>query len=99
MTNHTTRTIISSLREPNRADCRATNRFLVQIKTQATTLVHEALSYDCIRPSATSVCRLQLLVYAAFSYDCIRPSASRVCGLNPLVWVKAESFFVHAAFS
>ena len=29
--------------------------------------VYEALSYSCMRPSATSVCRLQLLVYEALS--------------------------------
>jgi hypothetical protein len=29
-------------------------------------LVHEALSYWCMRPSATSVCGLKVLVYDAF---------------------------------
>jgi len=31
-------------------------------------LVYEALTYLCMRPSATSVCSLQLLVSEAFSY-------------------------------
>ncbi len=31
-------------------------------------LVYEALRYQCTRPSATSVCGLQLLVYEALSY-------------------------------
>jgi hypothetical protein len=31
-------------------------------------LVYEALSYQCMRPSATSVRGLTLLVYAAFRY-------------------------------
>ena len=31
-------------------------------------LVYEALSYTCMRPSATSVCGLKLQVYEALSY-------------------------------
>ena len=31
-------------------------------------LVYEALSYECMRPSATRVWGLKLLVYAALSY-------------------------------
>ena len=36
-------------------------------------LVSEALSYQCIRPEATSVLGLKLLVYEALSYYCMRP--------------------------
>ena len=38
-----------------------------------------------MRPSATSMCGLQLIVYAAFSYECVWPSANSVCGLELLV--------------
>jgi hypothetical protein len=38
-----------------------------------------------MRPSATSVCGLQLLVCAALYYLCMRPCTTSVCGLKLLV--------------
>ena len=35
--------------------------------------MYEALSYQCMRPYATSVCGLNLLVYEALSYYQIEP--------------------------
>jgi hypothetical protein len=46
-----------------------TGRRVVSAATGPQLLVCEALSYYCVRPSATSVWGLQLLVYGAFSYQ------------------------------
>ena len=35
-------------------------------------LLHEALSYSCMRPEATSVCGVKVHVYEAWSYLCMR---------------------------
>jgi hypothetical protein len=40
-------------------------------------LVYQALSYQCMRPYATSVCGLKLLVYQALSYQAIRSGLAR----------------------
>ncbi len=43
--------------------------------------MYEALSYQCMRPYATSVCGLKLLVYEALRYKYMRPEG-RLSKLN-----------------
>ena len=49
-------------------------------------LVYEALSYECIKPYATSVWGLELREYEAISYECMRPYATGIWGLKLRVY-------------